>query len=154
MSLKTERMEMTIQREISHILQFELKNPNLGFCTVTDVQCTNDLSQAKVYVTFLGKQGRNDAGMRVLNQSKGFIRSQVAKKIKIRKMPELIFIQDTSLEQGNKIYLLADHTKFGCVGFSKLADIKEIDTVITDQKPSQEWLELLADSHVEVVYPL
>ena len=87
-------MEMTIQREISHILQFELKNPNLGFCTVTDVQCTSDLSQAKVYVTFLGKQGRNDAGMRVLNQSK---------KIKIRKMPELIFIQDTSLEQGNKI---------------------------------------------------
>ena len=103
MSLKTERMEMTIQREISHILQFELKNPNLGFCTVKDVQCTNDLSQAKVYVTFLGKQGRNDAGMRVLNQSKGFIRSGVAKKIKIRKMPELIFIQDTSLEQGNKI---------------------------------------------------
>lgn len=96
-------MEMTIQREISHILQFELKNPNLGFCTVTDVQCTSDLSQAKVYVTFLGKQGRNDAGMRVLNQSKGFIRSGVAKKIKIRKMPELIFIQDTSLEQGNKI---------------------------------------------------
>lgn len=103
MSLKTERMEMTIQREISHILQFELKNPNLGFYTVTDVQCTSDLSQAKVYVTFLGKQGRNDAGMRVLNQSKGFIRSGVAKKIKIRKMPELIFIQDTSLEQGNKI---------------------------------------------------
>ena len=80
-----------------------LTNPKLGFCTVTDVQCTNDLSQAKVYVTFLGKQGRNDAGMRVLNQSKGFIRSQVAKKIKIRKMPELIFVQDTSLEQGNKI---------------------------------------------------
>ena len=96
-------MEMTIQREISRILQFELKNPNLGFCTITDVRCTNDLSQAKVYVTFLGKQGRNDAGMRVLNQSKGFIRSQVAKKIKIRKMPELIFVQDTSLEQGNKI---------------------------------------------------
>lgn len=103
MSLKTERMDMTIQREISHILQFELKNPKLGFVTVTDVQCTNDLSQAKVYVTFLGKQGRNEAGMKVLNQSKGFIRSSVAKKIKIRKMPELIFIQDKSLEQGNKI---------------------------------------------------
>ena len=69
MSLKTERMEMTIQREISHILQFELKNPNLGFCTVTDVQCTNDLSQAKVYVTFLGKQGRNDAGMREIGRA-------------------------------------------------------------------------------------
>ena len=58
------------------------------------------------------------------------------------------------VNRGQKTILLADHTKFGCVGFSKLADIKEIDTVITDQKPSQEWLELLADSHVEVVYPL
>lgn len=65
-----------------------------------------------------------------------------------------IEMKKSLLEQGNKIYLLADHTKFGCVGFSKLADIREIDTVITDQKPSQEWLELLADSHVEVVYPL
>ena len=90
-------------REISNILQFELKNPKLGFVTVTDVQCTKDLSLAKVYVSFLGKQDRNDAGLRVLNQSKGFIRSNLAKKIKIRKMPDLIFVQDTSLEQGNKI---------------------------------------------------
>lgn len=103
MSVKVDRMDQTLQREISKILQFEVKNPKLGFVTVTDVQCTNDLSQAKVYVSFLGKQEKNDAGMKILNQSKGFIRSAVAKKIKIRKMPELIFIQDTSLEQGNKI---------------------------------------------------
>lgn len=103
MSVKVDRMDQTLQREISKILQFEVKNPKLGFVTVTDVQCTNDLSQAKVYVSFLGKQEKNDAGMKILNQSKGFIRSTLAKKIKIRKMPELIFIQDTSLEQGNKI---------------------------------------------------
>lgn len=103
MSLKTERLDVTLQREISKILQFELKNPKLGFVTVTDVQCTNDLSQAKVYVSFLGKQERNDSGMRILNQSKGFIRSTLAKKLKIRKTPELIFIQDTSLQTGNRI---------------------------------------------------
>lgn len=101
--LKTDRMDHILMREISSILQFELKNPKLGFVTVTDVQCTKDLSLAKVYVSFLGKQDRNDAGLRVLNQSKGFIRSNLAKKIKIRKMPDLIFVQDTSLEQGNKI---------------------------------------------------
>ncbi len=101
--LKADRMDHILMREISNILQFELKNPKLGFVTVTDVQCTKDLSLAKVYVSFLGKQDRNDAGMRVLNQSKGFIRSNLAKKIKIRKMPDLIFVQDTSLEQGNKI---------------------------------------------------
>lgn len=96
-------MDHILLKEISHILQFELKNPKLGFVTVTDVQCTKDLSLAKVYVSFLGKQDRNDAGLRVLNQSKGFIRSNLAKKIKIRKMPDLIFVQDHSLEQGNRI---------------------------------------------------
>ncbi len=103
MSLKQERLDMIIQREISSILQFELKNPKLGFVTVTDVQCSKDLSVAKVYVSFLGKQERNDAGMKVLNQSKGYIRSNLAKKLTIRKTPDLVFIQDTSLEQGNRI---------------------------------------------------
>lgn len=103
MSLKKERLDMILQREISSILQFEMKDPKLGFVTVTDVQCTNDLSQAKVYVSFLGKQERNDAGMRILNRSKGFIRSTLAKKLTIRKTPDLIFIQDKSLEQGNRI---------------------------------------------------
>ena len=56
MSLKTERMEMTIQREISHILQFELKNPNLGFCTITDVQCTNDYHKPKSMLHSLGNK--------------------------------------------------------------------------------------------------
>ena len=103
MTVKNERLDMILQREISNILQFDLKNQKLGFVTVTDVQCTRDLSQAKVYVTFLGKQERNDAGMKILKQSKGFIRSTLAKRMTIRKMPDLIFIQDTSLEQGNRI---------------------------------------------------
>lgn len=96
-------MDQILKKEISRILQFELKNPKLGFVTVTDVECTRDMSQAKVYVSFLGKQERNDAGMRVLRASKGFIRSTLAKNIKARKMPDLIFVQDTSLEHGHKI---------------------------------------------------
>ena len=103
MSVKNDRFDMILLREISSILQFELKNPNLGFVTVTDVQCSKDLSLAKVYVSFLGKQERNDAGLKVLNQSKGFIRSTLAKRIKRRKTPDLVFVQDTSLEQGNRI---------------------------------------------------
>lgn len=96
-------MDQILKKEISRILQFELKNPKLGFVTVTDVECTRDMSQAKVFVSFLGKQERNDAGMRVLRASKGFIRSTLAKNIKARKMPDLIFVQDTSLDQGRKI---------------------------------------------------
>lgn len=96
-------MDQILKKEISRILQFELKNPKLGFVTVTDVECTRDMSQAKVYVSFLGKQERNDAGMKVLRASKGFIRSTLAKNIKARKMPDLIFVQDTSLDNGRRI---------------------------------------------------
>ena len=103
MSVKRDRIENQIQREISHILQFEIKDPKLGFVTVTDVQCTNDVSIAKVYVSFLGKQERNDAGLRILNKSKGYIRSLLAKKLGIRKVPDLQFIQDTTLEKAEKI---------------------------------------------------
>lgn len=102
-TLKQERMDQILLKEISRILQFELKNPKLGFVTVTDVEVTRDMSEAKVYVSFLGKQERNDAGMKVLRSSKGFIRSALAKNIKSRKMPDLIFIQDTSLDKGRKI---------------------------------------------------
>lgn len=103
MSIKQDRMDQILKKEISRILQFELKNPKLGFVTVTDVECTRDMSQAKVFVSFLGKQERNDAGMKVLRSSKGFIRSTLAKNIKARKMPDLIFVQDTSLAHGQKI---------------------------------------------------
>ncbi len=103
MSLKQERLDMILQREISNILQFDLKNPKLGFVTVTDVQCSKDLSVAKVYVSFLGKQERNDAGLRVLDHSKGYIRSELAKRLSIRKTPNLVFLQDKSLDRGNRI---------------------------------------------------
>lgn len=103
MTLKQERMDQILLKEISRILQFELKNPKLGFVTVTDVRCTRDMSQAKVYVSFLGKQERNDAGMKVLQNSKGFIKSTLAKRVKAYKIPDLIFVQDTTFENGQKI---------------------------------------------------
>lgn len=100
---KQEKMNHICQRAISEIIQFELKDPKVGFVTITDVQVTNDNSYAKVFVSFLGKQERAEAGLKALNRSKGFIRSALAKRLTIRKTPEIIFELDHSLEQGNKI---------------------------------------------------
>ncbi len=100
---KQEKMNHICQRAISEIIQFELKDPKVGFVTITDVQVTNDNSYAKVFVSFLGKQERAEAGLKALNRSKGFIRSALAKRLTIRKTPEIIFEIDHSLEQGNKI---------------------------------------------------
>ena len=104
MVLKKDKMNAIIQRELSQILQFEVKNSKIGFCTITAVETTRDLSIAKVYVTFLGKEDRNvEKRMEALEHSKGFIRSLLAKRLTIRKVPELLFVVDTSLEYGNKI---------------------------------------------------
>lgn len=105
MILKKDKMNGIIQRELSQIIQVEVRDPKIGFCTITAVDTTTDLSIAKVYVTFLGKERK---GMEALNRSKGFIRSLLAKRLTIRKVPELIFVNDTSLEYGNKIEKIID----------------------------------------------
>ncbi len=106
MTLKTERMNHFILRELSLIIRDEVKDPAVSLCTITAVECTSDLSIAKIYVTFMKNAGR---GMEALERSKGFIRSQLAHKLKIRKCPELHFMLDNSLEYGNHIESLIDN---------------------------------------------
>ena len=108
MILKKDKMNGIIQRELSQIIQVEVRDPKIGFCTITAVDTTTDLSIAKVYVTFLGKDFDTHKGMEALNRSKGFIRSLLAKRLTISKVPELNFVNDTSLEYGNKIEKIID----------------------------------------------
>ena len=101
MVMKKEKMNNIIKRDLSAILQTEVKDPSIGFCTITGVETTSDLSIAKVYVSFLNKNRKKS--MEALERSKGFIRSLLAKRLTIRKCPELHFVLDNSLEYGNKI---------------------------------------------------
>ena len=103
MSLKKDRVASIIKRSISEMLATELSDPKIGFATITDVEVTNDLSFAKIYVTFLGKQERNEAGLKALQRAKGKIRTFISKRLDTRKCPDLIFLLDDSLEKGNRI---------------------------------------------------
>ena len=100
---KLERMRQIILEEVSQIIQREVKNNRLGFITLTDVKLNNDQSLATLYVNFLGSEEREAAGMEALEHSKGFIRSELAKRLTTRTVPELKFEIDTSLDQGNRI---------------------------------------------------
>ena len=93
-SIKQKRLEGTIRKNLSDIIQFGIKDPNVGFVTITDVQVSNDHSFAKVFVTFLGKDARAQAGLKALNRAKGFIRSELSQRLDIRRTPELIFVLD------------------------------------------------------------
>lgn len=111
MSIKKERIENVIRKEISEIIQFKVKDNKVGFVTVSDVVVTNDYSYAKVYVTFLGQSARQEAGLQALNKSKGFIRSELAKKLSTYKVPALIFELDDTLEKGNRIEEILKNAK-------------------------------------------
>lgn len=101
-SVKIERYNDLFAKEISMILQTEVKDKNIKFVTITDVDITNDLSFAKVYFTVLNKEYL-DVTKEALKRASSFIRGKLSEVIEIRHTPELIFVYDESIEYGEKI---------------------------------------------------
>ena len=101
MSVKIDRLNNMFVEEISKIIHEDIKDRDVGFITVTDARVTNDLSYAKIYVTTLSNN--REKALSALNKASGFIRSMLCDKIKIRKMPEIHFVYDESIEYGKKI---------------------------------------------------
>lgn len=101
MSVKIDRLNNTFVEKISEIIHNEVKDKAVSFVSVTEVRITNDLSYAKVYFTSLNNDRKKVTD--ALNKASGFIRSNLAQKVQIRKMPELHFVYDESLEYGKKI---------------------------------------------------
>ena len=102
MPYKIERLERTIEKEIGTIL-LNSKDSRLRFVTVTKVHLTGDASIATVFYTVLGNPDQIESTKNNLENAKGFIRSSLGKGLKIRKVPELIFKYDESMEYGKRI---------------------------------------------------
>ncbi len=102
MSIKINRIESMLVKEISYVLANEVKDNDIKFVTVTAVKVTNDLSFAKVYVMILD-MNKKDTTMKALNDAAGFIRSELFDRVDIRHIPELTFVYDESIEYGKKI---------------------------------------------------
>ena len=100
MSIKIDRINSNMQKEISYIIANEVKNPNVKFVTITAVDVTNDLSFAKVYFTSL--DDKNEV-LNALRSAKGYIKKELADRVDIRHIPELEFIYDESIEYGSRI---------------------------------------------------
>ncbi|CAM3574252.1 30S ribosome-binding factor RbfA [Erysipelothrix urinaevulpis] len=107
MSVKKDRIESLIKRELAPIIQNRLNDPSLEFVSITDVELTNDLSYATIYVSFL-KEENKEKGLAALDKAKGLLRSEIAKVLTTRRTPELIFKYDDSIQHGAKIDQLLD----------------------------------------------
>ena len=101
MSLKIDRLNNMFVEEISKIIHEDIKDKEVGFVTVTAAKVTNDLSYAKIYITTLNND--REKVVNTLNKASSFIRTMMCDRIKIRKMPEIHFVYDTSIEYGKKI---------------------------------------------------
>ena len=93
-----------IKGDLTEIFANEIKDPHIdSMVSVTDVEVSNDLSYARIYVSKLGSQRDREALLDALTKANGFIRSALSQRLKIRKVPELRFFLDDSLEYGAKI---------------------------------------------------
>ncbi|MBR4421945.1 MAG: 30S ribosome-binding factor RbfA [Erysipelotrichaceae bacterium] len=100
---RVDKLDSMLMREISVIVSQEINDPKLGFPTVTEVDVAPDLNTAKVYVSFLGKNYKKRDGLDALRRAKGHIKSELAKRLKLRKIPDLTFVVDDSLDKADRI---------------------------------------------------
>jgi len=109
--LRANRIAEQMKKELSDIIGRKLKDPRIGFVTVTDVEVTGDLQIAKVFLSVFGSEEDKENTLAGLAKAKGFIRSEIGRRIRLRKTPDLIFELDESLEYGNRIETLIKHIK-------------------------------------------
>lgn len=99
---RSQRLNILLREEIADIIMKKVKDPRLGFVTVTDVELTEDLKMARVFVSVLNKEDTATA-IEILNSAKGLIRTEVSKRIRVKFIPTIEFRMDESLEHGDKI---------------------------------------------------
>jgi len=103
---RLERVNQLVKEEISMLLQRELKDPRLGFVTVTEVDVTPDLKYAKVYVSVLGEQAQWAATFQALESARGFVWNWLRRHLDLRVTPEIAFRPDRSMEHAAHIQSL------------------------------------------------
>jgi ribosome-binding factor A len=106
--LRTGRVAEQIQRELADLIQMEVKDPRVGLVTLTGVEVTQDYAHAKVYFTTMQSAEQAPKAQAGLEHAAGFLRSQLAHRMKLRIMPQLHFIYDTSVENGVRLSRLID----------------------------------------------
>ena len=106
MSKRVNRVAEQMKKELGEIILQKVKDPRIGFITVTDVEVTGDLQNATIFISVLGDESEKEATLKGLNKAKGFIRTEIGKRMRLRVTPEIEFEFDESIAYGNRIQTL------------------------------------------------
>ena len=104
--LRIEKLQELIKQEMSKMLLNDLKDPRIGFVTVTGVEMTGDLREAKIFVSVMGGAEQVKSSLDGLQSALGFIRREIGQRVRLRFTPEISFALDTSLDYGEHIQKL------------------------------------------------
>ena len=99
---RAERVAGTLRRELAQLIQAEVKDPEVGFIGLSDVEVTRDLAHAKVFVTVFEPE-KAAGSVKALNKAAGYLRRRLGQEMRIRAVPELHFVHDASVETGQRM---------------------------------------------------
>lgn len=108
---RVERVQAALKEAVSEVVLRELKDPRVGFVTITNAKVTSDLLQAKVYYSVLGSEADQQRVAQCLQHARGFIRREVGRRLSLRFSPELIFIEDAGLKASLEIQRLIQEVR-------------------------------------------
>lgn len=111
MTRRSDRLGEEVREEVAEIIGGELKDPRIGFVTVTRVDLTPDLRTARVHVGVLGDAAQRERTLAGLRQAAGFIRRQLGRRLKVRHTPELLFEYDHGLDASDRVARLLEEAR-------------------------------------------
>jgi ribosome-binding factor A len=108
---RQERVKELLKAEVSDIIRREIKDPRLGFVTITDAEVSKDFRHAKVYISVMGDEQAKKESLAVLQSAAGYIRGEFGRRAFMRIIPEMTFKLDTAVDQGARIFELLQQVK-------------------------------------------
>ncbi len=111
MTTRQERINGMLKVEISDIIHRELKDPRLGFITITEAEVTKDLRHAKVYISVMGEEKVQKETLEILQRASGFVRKEFGRRVSMKVIPEILFKMDTGVQAGMRIFELLQQVK-------------------------------------------
>ena len=111
MSVRQEKVQEQLVQEVSEMILRDLKDPRLGFITLTSAEITRDLRHAKIYVSVLGDAEAQKQSLKALNSAVGLLRGEFARRAHLRVAPEIEFRFDQGIERGQRIFELLDSVR-------------------------------------------
>ena len=108
---RQEKVRELLKSEISDIIRRGIKDPRLGFVTVTDAEVSADLKHARVFISVLGDDAKRDESFKILQRATRFVRGEFAKQANMKFTPEIMFEVDRAIEQGSRMFELLEKIK-------------------------------------------